>query len=1058
MKITNKTEATLINKPYSDIFVVNSARVSFSKESDFDANGNLSIGDQGLLNYLAREEHWCYDDKTEVLTINGWKNFTDITLTDKVAQVSGWDNNDFVITFVVPQEIHSTFYEGEMYAYDSNVLSYCVTPHHKMLYKKRSQNGLDNKWIIGNSDVIYGKTKTFRTTASVVDDNNTTEYNTGLLIGFMLGDGFNKKNNTENMYCRLKVERKIDFLTSLLDNMQITYSKKVGNDGVTNFTINHFINLYKDGVKYFDNTNIIERGYSFCKGVYYGLLESDGSKKRNTYTFSNNSRSVIELLKIVSTITGNNFIEGKCNDKERVNSTYRGTIQTRNTVTVNSSKSNEKEEIVQYSGYVSCVTVPTGMLLVRRNGKQMVCGNTPFSHVRETFILNDIDVEWLLTTLDPTNLAGMVINKVMYNNNSYWAIRHSLFGWIRLLKLNLDEYIFQPTQSKYIYQTLKTLYAGSVAAFAKSFDFSQYESGEDATDNEVKHVPNILVKDTNGDYVYKLFNTKTVSNFVDLTIREIVPVYVARQRFKHAIGFCVAKDTNIYMSVGKTNKLKKTTIEKLYNRLHKTAHHSRTTNLNYHRDAVLNTDFRVYDTTTKKFTTSKILDVIYSGKKPLYKITIENGYSVTVTEDHQLLTENGWDTLKNIVGLELTKNNVATMSKIGYVACNGVKYAGSGEYQNKEWLIDMKDNGMSVAQMAESAQCSYHTIRKWLKIHSLQFNSLDNLSGVNGKPSWNKGKFGYTNNIVITEEHKQKIRDARSGEKSNFWKGGVTTDRQNIGRWTREQSKKVFTRDNFTCKNCNEKNSKLHAHHIIPVYADINKAKDFDNLITLCSQCHSHIHSNNLESDFAKNMHVHIENWDKKTKGIGNTLTAKYNKILKVEYVGVDDVYDLTIEHESHNFIGNGVILHNCFNESSRRYVDFEPEYFVPDVLRGRAENKKQGSTDTECFEHDIALATYMDTIKLANENYLALVDKDGTYKTCPEQARAILPQAMMTDYYATGSYAAWKRLEYLRLDSHSQLEIQHHAQKINMITSQFDSDVNDYIANCSITINFGTE
>ena len=84
MKITNKTEASLINKPYSDIFVVNSARVSFSKESDFDANGNLSIGDQGLLNYLAREEHWCYDDKTEVLTINGWKNFTDITLTDKV--------------------------------------------------------------------------------------------------------------------------------------------------------------------------------------------------------------------------------------------------------------------------------------------------------------------------------------------------------------------------------------------------------------------------------------------------------------------------------------------------------------------------------------------------------------------------------------------------------------------------------------------------------------------------------------------------------------------------------------------------------------------------------------------------------------------------------------------------------------------------------------------------------------------------------------------------------------------------------------------------------------
>lgn len=303
---------------------------------------------------------------------------------------------------------------------------------------------------------------------------------------------------------------------------------------------------------------------------------------------------------------------------------------------------------------------------------------TTFSHIRNTFLLSDIDVEWLLTTLNPDNYAGMVINKVIYKDNVYWAIRHSLYGWIKLLNINLTDYIFQTHQATYIYQTLKKLYPGSMDAFSKAYDFAKYNVDLDSDTHLVK---SIFQKDENNEYVYKLFNNEMVKHYFDITIREYVPIFVSRQRFKHMVGF--------------------------------------------------------------------------------------------------------------------------------------------------------------------------------------------------------------------------------------------------------------------------------------------------------------------------------------------------------------------------------------TFNESSRRYVDFEPEYFKPDMLRGRAENKKQGSTDNECNNHKECMDIYESVVNMSNDMYLTIVDKEGEFKLCPEQARGILPQSMMTDYYATGSYAAWKRLEHLRLDSHSQFEIREHAIKINNITQKYDELINDYIANNTISISF---
>ena len=57
-----------------DLSVVNAARVSFARhKSAMDAS------DAGLIRFLMRERHGCYDDKTDVLTQDGWKSWPDVT-------------------------------------------------------------------------------------------------------------------------------------------------------------------------------------------------------------------------------------------------------------------------------------------------------------------------------------------------------------------------------------------------------------------------------------------------------------------------------------------------------------------------------------------------------------------------------------------------------------------------------------------------------------------------------------------------------------------------------------------------------------------------------------------------------------------------------------------------------------------------------------------------------------------------------------------------------------------------------------------------------------------
>jgi thymidylate synthase (FAD) len=120
-------------------------------------------------------------------------------------------------------------------------------------------------------------------------------------------------------------------------------------------------------------------------------------------------------------------------------------------------------------------------------------------------------------------------------------------------------------------------------------------------------------------------------------------------------------------------------------------------------------------------------------------------------------------------------------------------------------------------------------------------------------------------------------------------------------------------------------------------------------------------------------------------------------------------------------------------NEVSRRYVDSPPTFHLPPCLRSRAANKKQGSQDDE---HELSKPFMEDMMHQCDES-LTLYNRLLGNGVCPEQARMILPQNMMTEFIETGSLAAYARLCKLRLGPDAQKEIQDVARMISDALSE---------------------
>ena len=137
-------------------------------------------------------------------------------------------------------------------------------------------------------------------------------------------------------------------------------------------------------------------------------------------------------------------------------------------------------------------------------------------------------------------------------------------------------------------------------------------------------------------------------------------------------------------------------------------------------------------------------------------------------------------------------------------------------------------------------------------------------------------------------------------------------------------------------------------------------------------------------------------------------------------------------------FVTRQLVKHEYLrmNEISRRYVDSEPEFYVPAVWRGRSKDKKQGSdatisVDVTWYDRDDGYNSWPeDSYYIALEAYQKMLELG----VAPEQARMVLPQSMYTEWYWSGSMDAFANMCNLRLKEDTQYETRLVAQQIDKV------------------------
>jgi len=534
-------------------------------------------------------------------------------------------------------------------------------------------------------------------------------------------------------------------------------------------------------------------------------------------------------------------------------------------------------------------------------------------------------------------------------------------------------------------------------------------------------------------YLMRHWHT-TPFEMCEIKLHVRVPMDCWRQWIRHRTA-CLAQGTEVYFDlpggIRRTGKqLYKLTVEQLYQRFQPTRNVSCPSNQKYpffRRDRVKEMRLRQVAEDTLRLQHTRVVDVFRNGRKPVFVMILADGKRIEVTRDHRFFFAAGWASLADACGLEERGGRACWNQGDHFLYVNGIRIDAYDPYRDRDWLNrQYNELTRSIADIASECGVSYHTIRKWLRIHAVQ-----HAKGGRSKSPWNAARACRLGPRQVSAAWRESNIRSRSGTASNFWRGGMSSERESIGRWTTQRARFVHERNGWTCQLCHQRAAELHAHHIVPVWADATLARDESNLTTLCESCHSSIHGREL--DFVEQWNgppVKAEWRQRRPRRSTKIEVAKLVRIERFEYLGEKETYDLEVEGPFHNFIANGIVTHNSVNEYSTRYsiaVDASQRTAV-DEWRQQSSDNRQGSLGSlDAVQGRMLSAREAELQDFARSIYQERLDLG----VAREQARKDLPLSTYTEaYWKIDLYNLLHFLR-LRMDAHAQREIRDYATVI---------------------------
>ena len=331
----------------------------------------------------------CYTGESEVLTDKGWIKWKDYN-NEKIAVI---DKDLNFIGYEIPNNVIRKEYSGKFYEYGE--LGLKVTDGHKMFGVFRSSKNdfyNNNCYEKFTCNELYidnnGRHKTlgermFKSPACCRQIDKTDPYCE--LIGFWLGDGVHTEDIANKLKFRLKKKRKIEYLQSLCNKLNYTFEENKSD--YYSVCYDRIGKIFND--RYYSNGNKsifdFELSPLEIHSIIVGLINSDGSSQEfanlNTKTIkiSNTSQNILEWICRLGPLAGYNVSYVELGDPINVNQNHSNYINlkvSRYIINNDSRKKDKKVRITEETLPVYCVSVSTGLIMVRgTNGQTSICGN-----------------------------------------------------------------------------------------------------------------------------------------------------------------------------------------------------------------------------------------------------------------------------------------------------------------------------------------------------------------------------------------------------------------------------------------------------------------------------------------------------------------------------------------------------------------------------------------------------------------------------------------------------------------------------------------------------------
>ena len=371
----HKQIANRITEPFQMIKVVCTA-------TDFDNFFNLRIH--------------CLSDDTEILTTQGWKLIGDVREGEKVYSlnmVNGTLEQSKVANTVSKKS------EGTAISMRGQSVDLLMSLKHNVVHV---EDGVLKKSL---AEDLVGKRITVPKSVKTqqVFDETGYDYSEGFITGFALGNGsiYHKKQSGNRGLTVCKGGKKSEVA---LDKFKSACAVVYPNNKIHTYQRTSTIleldgkNVYEHFEKLLSDSsihkklpsNLFEQSLDFLKGVFDGLLYSDGNILNRSgglkfYTSSKHLADGFQELCLIlgysATVSESNRIGQTSEGVDSLGKPYK--ITTKNVsytcnVNLNRNEPTLKQplEEVQYNGMFKCVTLDTnGTIYVRRNGKAVWTGN-----------------------------------------------------------------------------------------------------------------------------------------------------------------------------------------------------------------------------------------------------------------------------------------------------------------------------------------------------------------------------------------------------------------------------------------------------------------------------------------------------------------------------------------------------------------------------------------------------------------------------------------------------------------------------------------------------------